>query len=61
MKAVVVGGHTRNIGKTSVMAGLIRELQSLAWTAVKITQYGRGTFSRDEGPREFPPAGQDFV
>jgi hypothetical protein len=24
MKVVVVGGHTQNIGKTSVMAGLIR-------------------------------------
>src|SRR6266568_4565110 len=40
MKVVVVGGHSRNIGKTSVMVSLIRGLESLAWTAVKITQYG---------------------
>jgi len=37
---VVVGGHSRNIGKTSVVAGLIRKLKERKWTAVKITQYG---------------------
>jgi hypothetical protein len=42
---VVVGGHSRNIGKTSVVAGLIRRLQSFRWTAVKITQYGHGVCS----------------
>jgi hypothetical protein len=47
MNAVVIGGHTRNIGKTSVMAGLIRSLSSLGWTAVKITQYGHGICSVD--------------
>ncbi len=39
---VVVGGHSRNIGKTSVVAGLIRSLRNRRWTAVKITQYGHG-------------------
>src|SRR5215813_6356705 len=39
---VVVGGHSRNIGKTSVVAGLIRKLRDRRWTAVKITQYGHG-------------------
>jgi hypothetical protein len=42
---VVVGGHSRNIGKTSVVAGLIRKLRSSQWTAVKITQYGHGVCS----------------
>jgi len=42
---VVVGGHSRNIGKTSVVAGLIRKLRSAHWTAVKITQYGHGICS----------------
>lgn len=42
---VVVGGHSRNIGKTSVVAGLIRKLKSWKWTAVKITQYGHGICS----------------
>jgi hypothetical protein len=39
---VVVGGHSRNIGKTSVVAGLIRKLKERSWTALKITQYGNG-------------------
>ena len=47
MKAVVIGGHTRNIGKTSVMSALIRDLASFGWTAVKITQYGHGICSVD--------------
>lgn len=45
MAVVVVGGHTRNIGKTSVVAGLIAALPEMAWTAVKITQYGHGICS----------------
>jgi hypothetical protein len=39
---VVVGGHSRNVGKTSVVAGLIRKLRDRRWTALKITQYGNG-------------------
>lgn len=42
---VVVGGHSRNIGKTSVIAGLIRAIPEARWTAVKITQYGHGVCS----------------
>lgn len=42
---VVVGGHSRNIGKTSVVEGLIRKLRTQKWTAVKITQYGHGVCS----------------
>ena len=44
---VVVGGHSRNIGKTSVVAGLIRKLRDHKWTAVKITQYGHGVCSKN--------------
>src|SRR6266542_3177697 len=61
MNVVVIGGHTRNIGKTSVMAGLIRDLRSLAWTAVKITQYGHGICSRDGQPCECEPREHPFV
>ncbi len=43
---IVVGGHSRNIGKTSVAAGLIRHLRDRKWTALKITQYGHGVCSR---------------
>ena len=39
---VVVGGHARKIGKTSLMCGLIRKLRDRRWTAVKITSYGNG-------------------
>jgi hypothetical protein len=46
---VVVGGHSRNIGKTSVVAGLIRQLRDRKWTAVKITQYGNGVCAHDGG------------
>jgi len=45
MKMVMVGGHTRNIGKTSVVEGIIRGLPEIDWTAVKITQFGHGVCS----------------
>ncbi len=45
MAVVVVGGHSRNLGKTSVVAGLIAALPERCWTAVKITQYGHGVCS----------------
>ena len=43
MAIAVVGGHTRNIGKTSVMAGLIRALHERRWTAFKITHHWHGS------------------
>lgn len=45
MALVVVGGHSRSVGKTSVVAGLISALPQFQWTAVKITQYGHGICS----------------
>lgn len=42
---IVVGGHSRNIGKTSVAEGLIRALPEFAFAAIKITQYGHGVCS----------------
>ena len=47
MAVVVVGGHSRNIGKTSVVAGLIHALPECGWTAFKITQYGHGFCTAD--------------
>jgi hypothetical protein len=47
MPILVIGGHTRNVGKTSVVAGLIAGLRDLHWTALKITQYGHGVCSAD--------------
>jgi hypothetical protein len=40
MAVVVVGGNSRNIGKTSVVASLIASLPEMRWTAFKITQHG---------------------
>ena len=45
MRLVMVGGHTRNLGKTSVVEGIIRGLPEFNWTAVKITQFGHGVCS----------------
>lgn len=50
MAVVVVGGHTRNIGKTSVVAGLIAAMPELRWTAFKITQFGHGVCSANGEP-----------
>jgi len=47
---VVIGGHSRSVGKTSVVAGLISALREYDWTAVKITQYGHGVCSADGTP-----------
>jgi hypothetical protein len=45
MAIIVIGGHSRSVGKTSVVAGLISALREFEWTAVKITQYGHGICS----------------
>ena len=42
MAVVVVGGHSRSVGKTSVVASLIARLPERNWTACKITQFGHG-------------------
>jgi len=47
---LVIGGHTRNIGKTSVVAGLIAALPQHRWTALKITQFGHGVCSANGEP-----------
>jgi hypothetical protein len=45
MPIVVIGGHSRSVGKTSVVAGLISALPDRHWTALKITQYGHSICS----------------
>ena len=50
MARIVIGGHSRSVGKTSVVAGLISALPEYHWTAFKITQYGHGICSRDGKP-----------
>ena len=61
MMTVVIGGHSRNIGKTSVMAELIRRLRPPEWAAVKITQFGHGVCSLDGDPCSCDPGEHGFV
>jgi hypothetical protein len=42
MAILVVGGHSREVGKTSVAAAIIARLPEMHWTAFKITQFGHG-------------------
>jgi molybdopterin-guanine dinucleotide biosynthesis protein len=50
MATVVIGGHSRNIGKTSVVCGLIAAMPERRWTAIKITQFGHGVCSANGEP-----------
>src|ERR1700761_4564902 len=50
MPTIVIGGHTRNIGKTSVVAGVIAALPQLNWTAIKITQFSHNVCSANGEP-----------
>lgn len=50
MAIVVIGGHSRNIGKTSVVCRLISALPEKSWTAIKITQFGHGICSANGEP-----------
>ena len=50
MAILVIGGHSRNVGKTSVVAGLVAALPAYNWTAFKITQFGHGKCSLDGKP-----------
>jgi len=52
MAIVVVGGHSRSVGKTSVVVGLIAALPEFHWTAMKVTQHGHGICSADGEPCE---------
>lgn len=45
MNLLLIGGHTRNIGKTALVVDIIRAFPEARWTAVKITQYGHGVCS----------------
>src|ERR1700751_3299999 len=45
MSIIVIGGHSRSVGKTRVVAGLIAALPEFHWIGLKITQYGHGVCS----------------
>jgi len=50
MAIMFIGGHSRNVGKTSVVAGLITALPERRWTSMKITQFGHGICSEHGAP-----------
>ena len=39
MATIIVGGHARNVGKTSFVAALIKSFHCYPWTAVKISSH----------------------
>jgi hypothetical protein len=55
MRVLVIGGHSRSVGKTSLVVDLIRAFPEAAWTAVKITQYGHGVCSVHGEPCDCTP------
>jgi hypothetical protein len=44
---LVVGGHTRSIGKTQLVCDLVAALPNVHWLAGKITQYGHGVCAQN--------------
>ncbi len=51
MTTIVIGGHSRKVGKTAVAASLIRAFDGYRWTAAKISTHWH----------EAPPAGVSCV
>ena len=47
VRIVVVGGHTRSIGKTQLVCDIISALPEANWIAGKITQYGHGVCAQN--------------
>jgi hypothetical protein len=46
-RVVVVGGHTRSIGKTQLVCDIIAAFPKTEWIAGKITQYGHGVCAQN--------------
>ena len=46
-RVIVVGGHTRSIGKTQLVCDLIGAFPEANWVAGKITQYGHGVCAQN--------------
>ena len=46
-RLIVIGGHTRNIGKTQLVCDVIAALPNAHWLAGKITQYGHGVCAQN--------------
>lgn len=46
-RVIVVGGHTRSIGKTQLVCDIVSAFPHIHWLAGKITQYGHGVCAQN--------------
>jgi hypothetical protein len=46
-RVIVVGGHTRSIGKTQLVCDIVSAFPKANWIAGKITQYGHGVCAQN--------------
>jgi hypothetical protein len=46
-RLIVVGGHTRSIGKTQLVCDVVRAFPQVHWIAGKVTQYGHGVCAQN--------------
>jgi hypothetical protein len=46
-RVIVIGGHTRSIGKTQLVCDVIAAFPQVHWIAGKITQYGHGVCAQN--------------
>src|SRR5580698_1407260 len=46
-RMIVVGGHTRSIGKTQLVGDIVSAFPQANWIAGKITQYGHGVCAQN--------------
>jgi hypothetical protein len=59
MAIVVIGGHSQNIGKASVVCALISIMAERRCTAIKITHFGHGVCSANASRICSAKAGDD--
>jgi hypothetical protein len=46
-RVIVIGGHTRSIGKTQLVCDIVSAFPHVKWFAGKITQYGHGVCAQN--------------
>jgi molybdopterin-guanine dinucleotide biosynthesis protein len=61
LQILVVGGHSRSVGKTSLVTDIIRAFPEAGWTAIKVTQYGHGVCSVNGESCSCAPAEHAFA
>jgi hypothetical protein len=54
-RVIIIGGHTRSIGKTQLVCDIISTFAQVNWIAGKITQYGHGVCAQNGNNCECAP------